>query len=172
MPPVRERRPPCHSMCTVPAMTVVPERGPTSAADIPETHGNQPDLTWANNCAPAVIVDLAHTQATSDIIFDCTHVKFCPGPCRSTTPESKPRDIGGKPWHAFKPYSGGRYGDFNYPMYNGGTLFLRNVRICGSCNSRWHDMIYDSEDREDMLEMSDIDAKRIIEKLKPALSRL
>jgi hypothetical protein len=57
-------------------------------------------------------------------------------------------------------------------MYDGGTLHLRNVRICGSCNSRWHDMMYDSVDREDMLEMSDEDAKRIIEKLKTFLSRL
>lgn len=142
------------------------------------TRADGPDLTWANNCAPAVVVDLvdpvdlARTQATSDITFDCTHIKFCPGPCRSTTPECKPRDIGGQPWHSFKPYSGGRYIGFHYPMYNGGTLRLKNVRLCGSCNSRWHDMMYDSEDRQDMLEMSDNDSKRIITKLKPVLSRL
>ena len=111
-------------------------------------------------------------MSTSDIVIDCTHVKLCPGPCKSTTPESEPRTINDKPWHSFKPYSGGRYGRFNYPMHNGGTLYLQNLRLCGSCNRRWHDMWYDSEDREDMLEMSDIDAQRIIKKLKPALSRL
>ena len=116
------------------------------------------------------------SMSLSDIVIDVTHIKFCPGPCNSTTPEAgppgPPRIINCQPWHAFKPYSGGRYIGFNYPMYEGGRLFLKNVRLCSSCNSRWHDMIYDSVDEQDMLEMSDEDAQRIMKKLKPALSPL
>lgn len=113
---------------------------------------------------------LCHKPMSSlDVILNVQNVKFCPGPCKCKTNEPEPIEVNNEKRHFFKPYSGGRYVYFIYPMLNGGDLILENVRMCSGCNSRYHDMSGDTDTEEEMMAMSDIDAKAIIAKLKNAV---
>ena len=93
------------------------------------------------------------------IVIDCSDIKFCCGPCSSKEEEPKP-DKNGK--YVFKPYNGGRY-NIEYPIdiEENFSLTLKNVRICGSCNSRYLEFI----NEEDMIESLVQDAKTILKKL-------
>ena len=70
----------------------------------------------------------------NNISIDLSNIKFCPGPCKDTTEEP---DTTNNNSCYFKPYSGGKYSQFNYPIDDKNTLILKNLRICSSCHHRY-----------------------------------
>ena len=105
-----------------------------------------------------------------DIISaDLSNVKFCPGPCNNTMDEPEPYSIYttqnidnncSNEMHCFKPYSGGKYARFCYPINNTQTLILNNLRICSSCHHRYLEF-----SEENCVEELMSDAKIIMKKL-------
>ena len=66
--------------------------------------------------------------------------------------------------HYFKPYSGGKYARFCYPINNTQTLILNNLRICASCHRRYLEF-----SEENCTEELMSDAKIIMKKLEKNL---
>ncbi len=87
---------------------------------------------------------------------DLSNVRFCPGPCNNTMEEPSPSIY----MHCFKPYSGGKYARFCYPINNTQTLVLNNLRICASCHRRYLEF-----SEENCIEELMSDAKIIMKKL-------
>jgi hypothetical protein len=75
------------------------------------------------------------------VSVDLSNVKFCPGPCNYSEDEPEPSMMnicGEKKYvYCFKPYSGGKYTKFCYPINDMQVLVLNNLRICSSCNQRY-----------------------------------
>jgi hypothetical protein len=92
------------------------------------------------------------------ISFDLSNIKFCPGPCKDTTEEP---DTTHNNCCYFKPYSGGKYSQFIYPIDEKKTLILKNLRICSSCHHRYLEFT-----EENYIEALKNDANIIIKKLK------
>ena len=109
-----------------------------------------------------------------DIIsVDLSNVRICPGPCNNTMEEPEPSSIYTthnidnnrvEEMHYFKPYSGGKYARFCYPINNRQTLILNNLRICASCHRRYLEF-----SEEDCTEELMSDAKIIMKKLEKNL---
>jgi hypothetical protein len=109
-----------------------------------------------------------------DIIsVDLSNVRICPGPCNNTMEEPEPSSIYTthnidnnrvEEMHYFKPYSGGKYARFCYPINNTQTLILNNLRICASCHRRYLEF-----SEEDCTEELMNDAKIIMKKLEKNL---
>jgi hypothetical protein len=104
-------------------------------------------------------------MSSLDITFNVENVKFCPGPCESMTPEPEPIEVNNEKKHRFKPYSGGSYESFCYPMANGGYLFLNNVRMCSGCYHRYQEIYCASPEDDEEMQMSYSDAAAICYKL-------
>jgi len=98
------------------------------------------------------------------ISVDLSNVRICPGPCNNTMeePEPSPNIVNNctSEMHCFKPYSGGKYARFCYPINNTQTLILKNLRICASCHRRYLEF-----SEEDCTEELMNDAKIIMKKL-------
>lgn len=80
------------------------------------------------------------------ISIDLSNVKFCPGPCNCSVDEPEPsiysssnsfEDDKKEYIYSYKPYSGGKYSKFCYPINDQQTLVLNNLRICSSCHHRY-----------------------------------
>ena len=109
-----------------------------------------------------------------DIIsVDLSNVRICPGPCNNTMEEPEPSSVYTtqnidnnrvEEMHYFKPYSGGKYARFCYPINNTQTLILNNLRICASCHRRYLEF-----SEEDCTEELMNDAKIIMKKLEKNL---
>jgi hypothetical protein len=121
------------------------------------------------------------TAATAKQIFeydediisvDLSNVKFCPGPCNDSMEESSPSIYTSqnngvnnvKEIHCFKPYSGGKYSKFCYPINNTQTLVLKNLRICSYCHHRYLEF-----SEENYIEGLNQDANTIMKKLEKNL---
>lgn len=89
----------------------------------------------------------------NNIVIDVSDTKFCVGPCISEEKETTKKKF-------LKPYSGGRYKEFCYPIGKNSYLILKNVRICANCNSRYLEFS-EEKDNESLKQ----DAKTIREKL-------
>ena len=76
----------------------------------------------------------------ADFVFYGEDIPFCPGPCKSFKHEGKPRKINNDSWYEFKPYNGGRYIAFTWPLSDGGSVTVRNIRLCGCCNTRYQEI--------------------------------
>jgi len=100
-------------------------------------------------------------STTNDIIVQGEKINFCPGPCNSIEPEPPKKQFGKETWYSFKPHSGGRYQNIQYPMSDGGNLILENVRICRSCCYRHIEF-----EEEELYEYLHKDSEIIIKKLK------
>ena len=106
------------------------------------------------------------------ISVDLSNVRICPGPCNNTMEEPEPsvyttQNIENncvEEMHYFKPYSGGKYARFCYPINNTQTLVLNNLRICASCHRRYLEF-----SEEDCTEELMNDAKIIMKKLEKNL---
>ena len=72
-----------------------------------------------------------------EVVFDASGVSFCAGPCISKQPERDPIHVAGAKRYSFKPFSGGRYARFCYPVDARTTLVITNLRVCPSCNKRY-----------------------------------
>lgn len=124
----------------------------------------------------------AATAATAKQIFeydgdiisvDLSNVRICPGPCNNTMEEPEPSSIyttqnidnnSTNEMHYFKPYSGGKYARFCYPINNTQKLILNNLRICASCHRRYLEF-----SEENCTEELMSDAKIIMKKLEKNL---
>jgi len=89
----------------------------------------------------------------NNIVVDVSCTKFCVGPCNSKEKETTKNKF-------LKPYSGGKYNKFCYPINKDSYLILKNVRICSSCNQRYMGF-YDENEIESLKQ----DAKTIRKKL-------
>lgn len=89
-----------------------------------------------------------------NIIVDVSDKKFCVGPCISKDEETTEKKF-------LKPYSGGKYKEFCYPISVESRLILKNVRICDSCNRRYLEFWDENE-----IESLKKDAQTILNKLK------
>jgi len=89
----------------------------------------------------------------NNIVVDVSYTKFCVGPCNSEEKETTKNKF-------LKPYSGGKYKEFCYPIDEDSYLILKNVRICCSCNQRY--MEFNDENDIESLKQ---DAKTIRQKL-------
>jgi hypothetical protein len=112
-------------------------------------------------------------EYNGDIIsIDLSNVKICPGPCNNTMEEPEPSiytsnnkdDNRVENMYFFKPYSGGKYTRFCYPINNTQTLVLNNLRICASCHHRYLEF-----SEENCTEELMTDAKTIMKKLEKNL---
>jgi hypothetical protein len=100
-------------------------------------------------------------QTSNDIIFDASNINFCVGPCKSKEPEALAITLGNNTkLYQFKPYSGKRYLECDYPLSNNFSLIIKNYRICKSCNDRYMEL-YDEEDFDKLIK----DGKNICKKL-------
>ena len=142
---------------------------------------NQPSKQ-ASNIMAAVSSATTATTATAKQIFeydgdiisvDLSNVRICPGPCNNTMEEPEPSSIYttqnidnncANEMHYFKPYSGGKYARFCYPINNTQTLILNNLRICASCHRRYLEF-----SEENCTEELMSDAKIIMKKLEKNL---
>ncbi len=126
------------------------------------------------------------TSMTSKQIFeyngntvsvDLTNVKFCPGPCNCSVDEPEPSiytlqkfemNISAKTEYvySYKPYSGGKYAKFCYPINDTQMLVLNNLRICSSCHHRY--LEFTEENCVDELKK---DANIIMKKLQKNISK-
>ena len=88
-----------------------------------------------------------------NIIVDVSDKKFCVGPCSSKDEETTEKKF-------LKPYSGGKYKPFCYPISENCNLILKNVRICNGCNHRY--LEFWNENEIDSLKR---DAQTILNKL-------
>ena len=102
--------------------------------------------------------DKLFERIENNISIDLSNIKFCPGPCKDTTEEP---DTTNNNSCYFKPYSGGKYSQFNYPIDDKNTLILKNLRICSSCHHRYLEFT-----EENYIEDLKNDANIIIKKLK------
>jgi hypothetical protein len=143
---------------------------------------NQPASQPTNNIMAAVSSATTATAATVKQIFeydgdiisvDLSNVRICPGPCNNTMEEPEPSSIYttqnidnncANEMHYFKPYSGGKYARFCYPINNTQTLILNNLRICASCHRRYLEF-----SEENCTEELMSDAKIIMKKLEKNL---
>jgi len=89
----------------------------------------------------------------NNTVIDVSCTKFCVGPCNSIEKETTKNEF-------LKPYSGGKYKEFCYPIDEDSYLILKNVRVCSSCNERYMEF-YDENDIESLKR----DAKTICNKL-------
>ena len=130
-------------------------------------------MTAAAAAASAVASTKQIFEYNGDIIsVDLSNVRICPGPCNNTMEEPEPSiytlnnkdDNRVEDMYYFKPYSGGKYARFCYPINNTQTLVLNNLRICASCHRRYLEF---SEENctEDLMN----DAKIIMKKLEKTL---
>lgn len=90
---------------------------------------------------------------TENIIVDVSDMKFCVGPCNSKEEETTEKKF-------LKPYSGGMYNEFWYPISEECNLILKNVRICKCCNNRYLEFW-----EEDEINFLKEDAQVILKKL-------
>ena len=136
----------------------------------------------AATAATTATAAIAATTATAKQIFeydgdiisvDLSNVRICPGPCNNTMEEPEPSSIYttqnidnncANEMHYFKPYSGGKYARFCYPINNTQTLILNNLRICASCHHRYLEF-----SEENCTEELMSDAKIIMKKLEKNL---
>jgi hypothetical protein len=128
--------------------------------------------TTANAATTATLKQIF--EYDGDIIsVDLSNVRICPGPCNNTMEEPEPSSIYTthnidnnrvEEMHYFKPYSGGKYARFCYPINNTQTLILNNLRICASCHRRYLEF-----SEEDCTEELMNDAKIIMKKLEKNL---
>lgn len=88
-----------------------------------------------------------------NIIVDATDMKFCVGPCSSKEEETTEKKF-------LKPYSGGEYKEFCYPIGEECNLILKNVRICNCCNRRYLEFWKENE-----IDSLKADARVILKKL-------
>jgi len=151
-------------------------------ASRPAKPTSQPASKQASNIMAAVSSATAATTATAKQIFeydgdiisvDLSNVRICPGPCNNTMEEPEPSSIYttqnidnncANEMHYFKPYSGGKYARFCYPINNTQTLILNNLRICASCHRRYLEF-----SEENCTEELMSDAKIIMKKLEKNL---
>jgi len=96
----------------------------------------------------------------NDVSIDLSNIKFCPGPCKYTMEESELSIYTQQNIHTFKPYSGGKYSKFCYPINDTQTLILYNLRICSSCHHRYLEFT-----EENYIDELKIDANTIMKKL-------
>jgi len=99
------------------------------------------------------------------VSIDLSNVKFCPGPCNNTMDEPEPSKYASvynrrEDTYWFKPYSGGKYMRFCFPINEKQTLVLNNLRICASCHHRYLEFT-EENCREELMN----DAKIIMKKL-------
>lgn len=87
----------------------------------------------------------------TDYVFRGEDIKFCPGPCKSTNPEGNPVKINNADRFVFKPYSGGRYSYFTWPMTNGDNVTVTNIRVCAGCNARYLEEVAPNESDGDIV---------------------
>ena len=88
-----------------------------------------------------------------NIIVDASDIKFCVGPCNSKEEETIEKKF-------LKPYSGGKYTEFCYPIGKECNLILKNVRICNSCNNKYLEFWEENE-----IDYLKADAQVILKKL-------
>jgi hypothetical protein len=98
------------------------------------------------------------------VSIDLSNIKFCPGPCKYTMEESETsvdmsQNFNGN-INSFKPYSGGKYTRFCYPINDKQILILNNLRICSSCHHRYLEFT-----EENYIDDLKIDANTIMKKL-------
>ena len=159
-----------------------PSKQAYQQASKPSQQANQPASQPTNNIMAAVSSAIAATTATAKQIFeydgdiisvDLSNVRICPGPCNNTMEEPEPSSIYttqnidnncANEMHYFKPYSGGKYARFCYPINNTQTLILNNLRICASCHRRYLEF-----SEENCTEELMSDAKIIMKKLEKNL---
>ena len=79
---------------------------------------------------------------------------FCPGPCNNMENEDTSKFM-------FKPYSGNRYKNLVYPLYNNEELVITNLRICRGCIDRYHDF-YDEDNYLGLVNDSIVIMKKMI----------
>ena len=127
----------------------------------------------AANAATAATVKQIFEYDGDIISVDLSNVRICPGPCNNTMEEPEPSSIYTthnidnnrvEEMHYFKPYSGGKYARFCYPINNTQKLILNNLRICASCHRRYLEF-----SEEDCTEELMNDAKIIMKKLEKNL---
>ncbi len=100
---------------------------------------------------------------STDQFVDCTHIRFCVGPCNSTLTESS---LPGHERLFLKPYTPGkRYKKFSYGLQNGKCIELQNLRMCSSCVDRYNELMHSDEDDERAREMMHRDAMALRRKL-------
>lgn len=92
-------------------------------------------------------------MSPENIVVDVTDMKFCVGPCSSKEEETTEKKF-------LKPYSGGKYEEFCYPIGEECNLILKNVRICNSCNHRYLEFWEENE-----IDSLKGDAQTILKKL-------
>lgn len=90
--------------------------------------------------------------------FDCSHISYCGGPCRSFVGEINAQI-------SVKPYSGRLYNKLTWETANGILVDLRNVRLCSSCIERYHEMkegvsAFDADEIECMNKDADLIIKK------------
>jgi hypothetical protein len=134
---------------------------------------NKRIMTTAATTATAATVKQIFEYDGDIISVDLSNVRICPGPCNNTMEEPEPSSIYTthnidnnrvEEMHYFKPYSGGKYARFCYPINNTQTLILNNLRICASCHRRYLEF-----SEEDCTEELMNDAKIIMKKLEKNL---
>lgn len=76
----------------------------------------------------------------AEFVFRGEDIPFCPGPCNSTKREGNPKKINNEYLLQFKPYNGGRYSWFAWPLSGGGSVMVKDIRICPGCNARFQEM--------------------------------
>lgn len=81
-----------------------------------------------------------------NVVINAKNVNFCCGPCCSVDPELEPLNHGAEPYHYYKPHSGKRYMEFVWPLSNGGSVSVTNLRVCHGCFSRYNDDEFDTDD--------------------------
>jgi hypothetical protein len=160
-----------------------PASQPSQQARKPASQqASKPASQPTNNIMAAVSSATTATTATAKQIFeydgdiisvDLSNVRICPGPCNNTMEEPEPSSIYttqnidnncANEMHYFKPYSGGKYARFCYPINNTQTLILNNLRICASCHRRYLEF-----SEENCTEELMSDAKIIMKKLEKNL---
>jgi hypothetical protein len=152
---------------------------PVSQNPVQPTRSANPVSQPSQPTQPAMTTATATTtkqifEYDGDIIsVDLSNVRICPGPCNNTMEEPDPYSMYttqnidnncANVMHCFKPYSGGKYARFCYPINNTQTLVLNNLRICASCHRRYLEF-----SEENCIEELMSDAKIIMKKLEKNL---
>lgn len=76
----------------------------------------------------------------AEFVFSGVEIPFCPGPCISTKCEGAPCKINDEFLYLFKPNNGGRYPWYIWPLSDGGTVIVKNIRVCPGCKARYQEM--------------------------------
>lgn len=86
----------------------------------------------------------------SKIVIDHKNNLFCAGPCNDCSDNNY-----------LKPYNGGRYEEYIYPLLNGDKIIIKNVCICSECNNRYFEF-HDEELYENLNNDGIIILKKLI----------